>query len=235
MDAAIVTVVDELLAGDIDNTNASWLASQLTQQGVTVRRIATVPDEREPIARVIGREREIRDAVVVTGGLGGTPDDVTMEGIADAFDRELVVSEAAYTDVEATRERYHEERPDLDLALDLEAEATIPAGSTPLLNEAGISPGCRIENVVALPGIPREMQAMFAQVADRFVGEVYSRTFHTDRPESNIAGLLEQVGEEFDVTVGCYPDPERGPKRIRLRAADQDSLDAATDFLTEQL
>lgn len=235
MDAAIVTVGDELLAGDIDNTNATWLAKQLTDRGVAVRHIATVPDDPAPIARVVDRERAVRDEVIVTGGLGGTPDDVTMAGIARAFDSSLVVSETAFEDVTATLERYHEERPDLDLALDLEAEARIPEDSTPLLNEEGISPGCTIENVVALPGIPGEMRAMFDQVADRFSGDVFSRTVHTDRPESNIAPLLERVGEEFDVAVGCYPDIDGGPKRIRVRAADRDRLEAAAAYLADHL
>lgn len=235
MDAAIVTVGDELLAGDIDNTNATWLAEQLTTRGVAVEFIATVPDQTKAIARVVSRERSDRDAVVVTGGLGGTPDDVTMAGIAAAFDRPLAVSRTAYLDVKATLDRYEHERPDLDLALDLEAEAEIPEGSTPLLNEVGISPGCILQNVVALPGIPREMTAMFDQVAHRFSGDVFSRTLQTERPESNIAGLLHRVGEEFDVAVGCYPDPDRGPKRIRVRSADQDKLEAATQFLSERL
>lgn len=235
MDAAIVTVGDELLAGDIDNTNATWLAEQLTDRGVSVRHIATVPDEPAPIGRVVERERTARDEVIVTGGLGGTPDDVTMAGIARAFDSTLAVSETALEDVRGTLERYHRERPDLELALDLEAEARIPEGSSPLLNDAGISPGCTIENVVALPGIPQEMRAMFDQVADRYTGDVFSRTVHTDRPESNIAPLLQRVGEEFDVSVGCYPDVDGGPKRIRVRAADPDRLDDATAFLADRL
>ncbi|MDX1746916.1 MAG: molybdopterin-binding protein, partial [Halobacteriales archaeon] len=180
-------------------------------------------------------ERTAREAVVVTGGLGGTPDDVTMAGLAKAFDIPLVVSERAYADVQATLDRYEEERPELDLALDLEAEAEIPEESTPLLNEVGISPGCVIENVVALPGIPREMKAMFEQVAHRFSGDVYSRTLHTDRPESNIADLLQTVGDEFDVSVGCYPDPDSGPKRIRVRSAEVDQVEAATAYLRDRL
>lgn len=235
MQGSIVTVGDELLAGDIDNTNASWLARKLTERGVSVRHIATLPDEPKPIARVVEREHAIRDAVVVTGGLGGTPDDVTMDGIAKAFGRGLVVSDRVFDDVEATLERYRAERPDLQLDLDLEAEARIPAGSTPLLNEEGISPGCSIENVVALPGIPREMRAMFEQVADRFAGEVHTRTLHTERPESNIADLLERVGDDFDVHIGCYPDPDTGPKRIRVRATDRDRTEAAAAYLADRL
>lgn len=235
MDAGIITVGDELLAGDIDNTNASWLAAQLTDRGVSVRYIATVPDEVGPIARAIRRECDTRDAVVITGGLGGTPDDVTMAGIARAFDCSLSVNDAAFADVEATLERYETERPNLDLALDLEAEASIPEGARPLLNEEGISPGCEIKNAVALPGIPREMKTMFEAIADRFVGEVFSRTLTTDRPESNIAPLLAEVSDEFDVTVGCYPDPNRGPKRIRIRGTDEASLEAATHYLDDRL
>ena len=80
MQVAILTVGDEVLAGETTNTNASWLATELTDRGVTVARILTVPDDEAVIAEWVREFSESFDAVVVTGGIGGTHDDVTVEG-----------------------------------------------------------------------------------------------------------------------------------------------------------
>ncbi|MFW6000537.1 MAG: molybdopterin-binding protein, partial [Halorubrum sp.] len=85
MNAAVVTVGDELLDGDTENTNATWLCDRLDARGVTVRRVTVVPDEVSQIARVVNEYHAEYDAVIVTGGLGPTHDDVTMEGVAAAF------------------------------------------------------------------------------------------------------------------------------------------------------
>jgi len=95
MDAAIVTVGDELLVGDTENTNATWLCGRLADRGVTVRRVTVVPDEVAEIARVVNEYYAEYDAVLVTGGLGPTHDDVTMEAVAAAFGRDLVANDQA--------------------------------------------------------------------------------------------------------------------------------------------
>ncbi|MFC6725594.1 molybdopterin-binding protein, partial [Halobium palmae] len=81
MDVAVLTIGDELLAGDTENTNATWLARQLTGRGATVKRISVVPDDRTVIADRVREWRESFDDVIVTGGLGGTHDDVTMDAV----------------------------------------------------------------------------------------------------------------------------------------------------------
>lgn len=233
MDVAIITVGDEILAGDVVNTNASWLASELTERGVAVRQISTLPDDLDLIADHVREFSDSYDAVIVTGGVGGTPDDITLDAIAAAFGRSLVVNDDARADVENTLEEIRERRP--DIALDVEAEASIPEGSRPLINGEGISPGCVLENVFAFPGIPSEMKAMFEQVADEFEGNVYSRTAYTSQSESNITHILERVEVEFNVSVGCYPNPDGGPKRIKITTDDDDHLDPAYEWLTERL
>lgn len=232
MDVAIITVGDEILAGDIENTNASWIASQLTNKGVAVREILTIPDVLDTISRHVARCSDEYDGVIVTGGIGGTPDDKTMRGVAGAFGVSMQVNDRAEDDVVETLNEIHERRP--DLSLDVEAEASIPGGADPLINSEGISPGCVIENVFVLPGIPREMKAMFSEIAGHFAGNLYSETTYTDEPESNIAGLLEAVGEEYGVGIGCYPN-EDGPKRIKVTAEDESRLQAAFEHLTEEL
>ena len=233
MNVRLLTVGDELLAGDIENTNATWLASELADRGVTVSEIAVLPDERSVVADRVRDFSGRSDAVIVTGGIGGTPDDVTVEAVATAFDRELVVRDAALADVEAHVERIRERVPEINV--DIEAEASLPAGSRPLLNPEGLSPGCVLENVYVLPGIPVEMKAMFATVAAEFSGERHTRSFRTDIPESNIAGVLATAREEFGVAVGSYPQARGGEKRITVRGADPARVSSAVAWLETRL
>jgi len=95
MDVALVSVGDELLSGDTVNTNAAWLGERLSDRGSSVERVTVVPDRIADIARVINEYAAEHDAVVVTGGLGPTHDDVTMDAVAAAVGRPLETSEAA--------------------------------------------------------------------------------------------------------------------------------------------
>ena len=236
MDAAVVTVGDELLAGDTENTNATWLARELTGRGVSVRRVVVVPDEVDAITEAVRAYSDAYDAVVVTGGLGGTPDDVTMAGVAAAFDRDLEPDPVARESVERSVEWVRENRPDLaDFSVDVEAEASVPAGARPLLNGEGLSPGCVVENVYVLPGIPREMEAMFEQVEAEFAGDVESRTFHTGEPEAALVSRLSEARERFDVSVGCYPDRDAGHNRIKVTGEDPAAVEEATAWLRERV
>ena len=233
MQAALLTVGDELLAGDTENTNASWLARQLGQRGVEVTRILVVPDDRETIASHVAEYSEAFDAVIVTGGIGGTPDDVTMEAVGDAFDREMTLSERALSDIEETIEAIGESVPDIDL--DIEGEASIPAGSRPLLNGEGLAPGCVLENVYVLPGIPSEMQAMFLDVADEFAGDLESRFLYTVEPEANIVPMLSEARDRFGVRVGCYPDREARHNRLKISGTDPEAIADASAWLLETI
>ncbi|MWG34508.1 competence/damage-inducible protein A [Halomarina oriensis] len=234
MNAALLTVGDELLAGDIENTNATWIARQLADRGVTLARIAVVPDDVAVIAEYVRSFSEGFDAVVVTGGLGGTPDDLTMDGVAAAFDRPLVVNETAREDIERTVEAVRDEYPDLDL--DVERHASIPEGSRPLLNTDGLSPGCVAENVYVIPGIPREMKAMFAGFADDFAGNRVTRTFETSMVEGEVTPTLQDAREELpDVALGSYPSRGEEPNRIKVTGEDEAALDAAEAWLREHV
>lgn len=239
MQVALLTVGDEILAGDIENTNATWLARQLTERGVSVTRILTVPDDRATIAETLREWTAQFDAVVVTGGLGGTPDDVTMDAVADAVGAEMAVDDEARADVEATIEAYREQYPDLaerypDLDLDVTRHASIPAGARPLLNTVGLSPGCVIGGVYVFPGIPEEMKAMFDAVADEFGGSVVSELLYTDAPEGALTEQLRTAREEFDVAVGSYPS--RGePNRLKVVGEDAAAVEAATAWLREHV
>ena len=233
MNAALVTVGDELLAGDTANTNATWLGKQLAERGVTVKRVLTVPDETSVIADAVRRYSDAFDAVIVTGGLGGTPDDITIESVAAAFDRDLVENELARADIERHLESIAGKYPELNV--DVSAEARLPEGARPLLNRAGMSPGCVLENVYVLPGIPSEMERMFEDIADEFDGDESARFLYTEEPEANLIERLDEVRDRFGVRIGCYPDRDAGHNRLKIRGSDGDTLDEAEAWLTERI
>jgi len=238
MEVAILTVGDEVLAGDIANTNAQWLAARLTDSGATVDRILTIPDDRDRIAATIDEWTADVDAVIVTGGLGGTHDDVTADALADAFDRELVVDEAVRQDVIETVANYRELDPETvtaeELDFDVDAWAALPAGSRPLRNPEGLCPGCVLESVYAFPGVPAEMQALFEQVSGEFAGDAVSRIAYTPQPEGTMDEAIDGVRERFDVTVGSYPATERR-NRLKVTGTDPAAVDAALEWLAERV
>ncbi|WP_280587295.1 competence/damage-inducible protein A [Halorubrum sp. Boch-26] len=231
MEAALITVGDELLSGDTVNTNANWLAAELSDRGVVVARILSVPDDQTAIAEHVREYAGTFDAVIVTGGIGSTPDDVTMEAVADAFDREMVATDLTRESVERRLAAIRERVPDREFDVDVAAEAAVPEGSRPLVTEAGLAPGCVIEGVYVLPGIPDELKAVFATVADEFAGDRRSRFLYTVEPESNIVPALEDAMDRFDVVVGCYPDREADHNRLKVTATDDDALDDAAAWL----
>ena len=238
MEVAILTVGDEVLAGDTANTNATWLAERITSRGSTVARILTLPDDRGLIAETVDDWSGRFDAVVVIGGLGGTHDDVTADAIASAFDRDLVVDPAVREDVLETAATYRDANPDLvaehDLDLDVDAWASLPEGARAIINPEGLCPGCVLESVYAFPGVPAEMQALFQQVAHEFDGDVTSRMLYTPQPEGSMVDVLAGVRETFDVQVGSYPDTG-GMNRLKVSAEDVDAVEAAVEWLERRV
>ncbi|MDY6819712.1 MAG: competence/damage-inducible protein A [Halobacteriales archaeon] len=238
MEVAILTVGDEVLAGDIVNSNAKWLASRLTDNGVTVDRILTISDDRDLIRSTVEEWAAMFDAVIITGGLGGTHDDVTADALADAFDRELAVDPAVREDVIETVAAYREVDPEtLDadtIDLDIDAWAALPAGSRVLINPEGLCPGCVIENVYAFPGVPDEVKALFELVAEDFSGETVAETVYTSQPEGSMVEAVTGVREQFDITIGSYPTTD-GPNRLRVSGSDPDTVTEATDWLRDRV
>jgi len=224
MRVAIVTVGDELLVGDTVNTNAAWLGEQLDRRGVAVARVTVLPDDVADIARVVNEYRASYDAVIVTGGLGPTHDDMTMEGVAAAFGRELAASDEVLAWLET----------DGYAASDLADGTTeIPHGARMLENPEGVAPGCVIGSVYVLPGVPGEMKAMFETVADEFAGErQFTETVLAAEPESSLIDRFERIREEFDVTVGSYPGEN---VRVKLRGPDEATVGQAAEWLRERV
>ena len=229
--ASILTIGNELVSGDVPNTNASWLAKRLAPLGVETRLIAAVPDEIEPIAELIRREAPRVDFFIATGGLGGTPDDLTREAIAYTFSvpQEEVPELAADLRARFTRDPEYAAR-----------WAMLPRGARPLANPLGGAPGFVLENVYVLPGLPSEMEAMFDSVAEEFragspIG-AWRQTYRTR--ESVIAPALVEVGERWPgVLVGSYPTfGADGPVvEVVVKSSDADELAAASGWLARAL
>lgn len=229
--AAILTIGNELVSGDTENTNASWLARRLESLGVKVVLSAAVPDETARIVDVVRREAARVDHLIVTGGLGGTPDDITREALAAAFDVPQVVFPELDVDLRARFTR------DPDYAA---RWAALPEGSSPLENPRGGAPGFRIENVWVLPGLPSEMKAMFDRYADAFNAgapiESWRRRY-TTRESTISPALVEATTRWPTVSVGSYPSfDDSGPQvEVVLKSAEKDTLGAAVAWLESEL
>jgi nicotinamide-nucleotide amidase len=226
-----VTIGNEVVSGDIENTNASWLARRLEQLGVVVRLVAAVPDEVDTIARLVRREADENDFVLVTGGLGGTPDDVTREAVAAAFD----VPQSEHAEVAARLRARFTRSPDYAARW-----ALLPDGARPLEIERGGAPGFVIGNVYVLPGLPGEMKPMFESIEDELRRErpigSRRRTFSTR--ESEITPLLVEAAERYpDVRVGSYPAfTADGPLvEVVVKSSDEETLSAAADWLEREI
>ncbi len=223
MNAAIVTVGDELLVGDTENTNATWLCRRLSDRGVRVRRVTVVPDEVGEIARVVNEYHAEYDATVVTGGLGPTHDDVTMDAIAAAFGRAVEANEEAAAWL---AERGYS-------ADDLTAETThLPAGCRPLRNVEGVAPGAVVESTYVLPGVPAEMKAMFESVADEFEGTpTHTVAVNVAEPESTLLDRFTELQERFEVGVGSYPGEH---VTVKITADDAAEAERAAAWLRDR-
>ena len=231
MTACVLTIGNELVSGDVPNTNAAWLAKRLAPLGVETRLVAAVPDEIDAIAEFIRREAPRVDFLFVTGGLGGTPDDLTREALAHTFDvpQEEVLELAADLRARFTRDPEYAAR-----------WALLPRGARPLANPLGGAPGFVLENVYVLPGLPVEMKAMFDSIAGELQGGppigAWRRTYRTR--ESVIAPALVEAGERWPgVLVGSYPTfGEDGPTvEVVVKSSDAAELEAASGWLAAAL
>jgi len=229
--AALLTIGNELVSGDVPNTNAAWLAHRLETLGVPVVISAAVPDELDRIVDFVRRERRRVEHLLVTGGLGGTPDDVTREAIAAAFDVPQRIQPELAADL---RGRF---QGDPEYAAQW---AALPDGAQALENPLGGAPGFRIANVWVLPGLPSEMEAMF----DRYAGELrdvspigVSRRTYATRESVIVSALVAATERWPTVSVGSYPTfGQEGPRvEVVLKSSDPDALGAAKGWLEAEL
>jgi molybdenum cofactor synthesis domain-containing protein len=160
-EADIIATGTELTYGQFTDTNSSWIADQLTQCGASVRRMTIIGDRIDDIVKAIDEGlKEKRRLIVITGGLGPTEDDLTVEAIAKTLGRETIIGRRALAMV---RQRCQEFG--IELTERRKRMARAVEGGDPLVNPVGLSPGTMVRSggttIVALPGIPKEMKPMF--------------------------------------------------------------------------
>ena len=218
----LLTIGREILVGRTLDTNAHWLAGEVTRLGGVIRQIACVDDVVASIASEIRAARRLGvGALITTGGLGPTHDDVTLAGISEAAGVRLRVHPAARRMMEARYRALHAEGRIADPAINPARlkMARLPAGARPIANAVGTAPGAHLTlgalEIFALPGVPPEMKAMFAaEVAPR-VGLLARRggggawaevsLASGSNDESKIAPALEALRTAFpDVYVKSH-------------------------------
>ena len=227
----ILIVGDEILGGEIADENGPWLINKLSEAGVRAVRQVVVPDDEHEIAAELTRLRGLADAVVISGGIGPTHDDVTRQAVGRALGLPLEEhAEAA----ERIRGFYGERVTEAELAM-----AFIPHGSR-LVNGATTNTiGFEISGIYVLPGVP----FLFRDLVDGFAGEFVAEPLHraelrSDLREGEIATLLAAFqGQTVDVAIGSYPVHEDGTWHVRivLRGLDPQQVAAAAIRLESHL
>lgn len=228
--AEIIAVGNELLNGDVQDTNTHWLCRRLTGLGATVRHCATVRDDEPAIAAEVSASlARDADLVVTTGGMGPTQDDLTLSAVATAVGVGLAIDERALTMV---TDKYRELAADghvesADITASRKKMSMLPEGATPLANPVGAAPGVLLEVqnaiIVCVPGVPAELQGIvntsLAPTLRRLFG---SASFVEDEvvahvgDESVLAPALAEVAAQHP---GVYVKsrPKRFGPDVRIR------------------
>lgn len=230
----ICTVGTELLLGDIVDTNAAYLARRLAGIGVNVFYRSGVGDNLDRICEVIDGALSRSDAVVLTGGLGPTQDDLTAEALSRVFAAPLEVHEET-----AARIRSRVERLNLKVAESTYRMAKIPAGAEALPNRVGQAPGIWIERAgklaIALPGVPSEMMDIMEHEALPRIGRLPGHSSILQSRVLRLVGISESLAEEniLDLIQGqtnptIAPYAGKGELRLRItaRAADAQAAES---------
>ena len=211
MHAELLTVGSELTSGATLNTNAAYLARRLAERGIPCRRQVTVGDERASLTAALREALSRADLLLITGGLGPTFDDVTMETIADVTGRPLVASAAVAATIRLFYTRSHRTLQRAALR-----QAYLPEGGLALPNPLGTAPGLWLaladQLVIALPGVPSEMRAIMERsVLPRLKRRggrlaIESLTLRTAGVvELSIEAILRRLRIPANVQVGLYP------------------------------
>jgi nicotinamide-nucleotide amidase len=223
MNAELLTIGNEILIGQITNTNAVWMAQELNLIGVSVVHMSSVADEKHSILKAFADASKRADIVLITGGLGPTKDDITKSTFCEYFETELVTDENVLKDVTGFFSKRNKEVSEIN-----RKQAEVPKGCMVIRNKNGTAPGMWMEKnntiFVSMPGVPYEMQAM---VTDNVIPEIKRRfklpfIFHKTIltqgiGESDLADLIsdwEDSLTEKEIGLAYLPSP--GMVRLRL-------------------
>jgi nicotinamide-nucleotide amidase len=243
MKTEIISIGDELLIGQVINTNASWMAEQLKLAGIEVIRITTISDTGEEIRSSLREASSRADILLLTGGLGPTKDDITKSTLCEYFDTKLVFHQPSYDQIEKLFGDRGYTISDVN-----RQQAYIPDNCTPILNENGTAPGMRFEKdgkiIISMPGVPFEMKGIMTD----FVLPELSKKLNGHKILHKVV-LTQGVGESFLAeTISDWESslpahmklaylPQPGIVRLRISGSgpEMDTLEQELDEKISQL
>jgi molybdenum cofactor synthesis domain-containing protein len=225
--AAILVIGDEILSGKTEDQNARLLIGELRDLGVALRRITVIPDDVEVVAHSVRELSSQFDYVFTSGGVGPTHDDVTLVGVARAFDVPLV----RHPNLEARLKTYFGADAD-ESRLRM---ADVPEGAELIAPEETKWPLLAVKNVFILPGVPELFRKKFLAIRERFrVAPFFARAIYTLQEEFDIAEGLRAVADAHPlVAIGSYPSFSSPDYRVKvtLESKDGAALEAASEAL----
>ncbi len=223
--ASIITIGDELLIGQVVDTNSAWMAQELNKSGIWLKRRVAVGDNRNDIWQALDEESKHADIILITGGLGPTADDITKPLLCEYFGGKLVTDEKVLAHVKYLFEKVFKRPPPiLDRNL---RQADVPDVCTVLHNERGTAPGMWFEKngkvYVSMPGVPHEMKGLMTNlVLPRLqtyftMSAIVSRTLLTfGIGESFLAERIKDFEEALPANIKLAYLPNYGMVRLRL-------------------
>ncbi|KJJ37352.1 competence/damage-inducible protein A [Aequorivita vladivostokensis] len=246
--AEIITIGDEILIGQIVDTNSAYISKELNKVGIKVYQITSVQDDRKHILQAFEDAKKHADLVIITGGLGPTKDDVTKQTFCDFFGDTLVEDPAVIDNVKELFKKYQLNKP---LPANFR-QAMVPSKATILMNQYGTAPGMwmDVDEVVfvSLPGVPYEMKHLLQEeVLPRVIKcfnrpHIYHKTLITyGLGESAIAERIADWENELPEDIKLAYLPSLGKVRLRLSATGKDkkalekSVDSQMEILEEML
>ncbi|SRX55392.1 competence/damage-inducible protein A [Aequorivita sp. CIP111184] len=246
--AEIITIGDEILIGQIIDTNSAYISKELNKIGVKVYQITSIQDDRDHILQAFNDAKKHADLVIVTGGLGPTKDDITKQTFCDFFDDTLVEDQNVIENVKQLFKKYQLNKP---LPANFQ-QAMVPSKATILANLHGTAPGMWMEKdevvFVSLPGVPYEMKHLLQEevlprVVKRFNRPfIYHKTLLTyGLGESAISERIADWENNLPENIKLAYLPSLGRVRLRLSSIGknekllQEGIDSQMDSLSELL
>ena len=225
VNASIITIGDELLIGQVIDTNSSWMAQELNKAGIAVTRRVAVGDHADNIVNALDEESKNAAIVLITGGLGPTSDDITKPLLCKYFNGKLVVNEDALHNVKHLFEKVFK-RPATAVNL---KQAEVPDVCTVIQNKRGTAPGMWFEKdekiFVSMPGVPNEMQGMMEMVIEKLKARfdlpvIFHKTLLTAGiGESMLAEVIKDFEAALPQNIKLAYLPNYGMVRLRLSAS----------------
>jgi nicotinamide-nucleotide amidase len=234
--ADIITIGDEILYGQITDTNSQWISAELDKIGIRTKRKSSVSDKEAEILEVLQEAEKRSDIILITGGLGPTNDDITKKTLARYFNCELVLHETALKDV---REMF--ERRGRELTETNKGQAFLPIACSYVHNTAGTAPGMWFEKngkiFMSMPGVPYEMKELMTRSVLPKLGDYFKTPtiIHqivktTGIGESNLSDLIKDWEAELPKHIGLAYLPSLGEVKLRLTATGENTVQLKNDI-----